>query len=77
MRTPRYTLEDTHHGGVENVEKMTPPSWGGGSKMEKKLPPLFCVRNHESFGVFYFEPKKGFWVLTPWGLYGAEWYERS
>ena len=39
-------------------------------------PPLFWVENHESFGFFYFEPKKYFRVLTPWGLYGAEWDER-
>ena len=25
---------------------------GGGSKMSKKCPPPFCVRNHESFGFF-------------------------
>ena len=27
-------------------------------------------------GFSYFEPKKCFWVPTPWGLYGAEWDER-
>ena len=40
--------------------------------------PLFWVENHESFGFFFdFEPKKCFRVPTPWGLYGAEWDERS
>ena len=34
------------------------------------------VENHESFGFFYFEPKKCFQVPTPWGLYGAEWDKR-
>ena len=46
---------------------------GGGSKND---PPFFWIENHESFGFFDFGPKKCFRVLTPWGLYGAEWDAR-
>ena len=47
---------------------------GGGQKM---TPPFCWVENQESFGFFFdFEPKKGFRVPTPWGLYGAESDER-
>ena len=41
--------------------------------VKKRSPPFFCVQNHESFGFSRFEPKKWLRVLTPWGLYGAEW----
>ena len=47
-------------GGVKNVEKMTSPFF------VSEIMNLF----------FYFEPKKCCRVLTPWGLYGAEWDER-
>ena len=48
-------------GGIENVEKMTPPFFG--SRIMNLL-------------VFFdFQPKKCFRVRTPWGLYGAEWDE--
>ena len=50
---------------------------GGVGGVSKNDPPLFWVKNHESFGFFDFEPKKCFRVPTPWGLYGAEWDERS
>ena len=45
----------------------------GGQKCRNNDAPFFCVRNHASFGFFDFEPKKCFWVLNPWGLYGVEW----
>ena len=40
-------------------------------------PPLFWVEIMNLLVIFDFEPKKCFRVLTPWGLYGAEWDERS
>ena len=40
------------------------------------MTPLFWVKNHESFGFFNVEPKRFFRVLTPWGLYVAEWNKR-
>ena len=50
-------------GGVKNVAKNDPPFFG--SKIMNLL-------------VFFdYEPKKCFRVPTPWGLYGAEWDERS
>ena len=51
--------------------------WGGGWESEND-PPFSLGQSHESFGFFFdFEPKKCFRVPTPWGLYGAEWDERS
>ena len=50
-------------GGVKNVDKMTLPFFG------PKIMNLLVF--------FDFEPKKCFRVPTLWGLYGAEWDERS
>ena len=51
--------------------------WGGGSKMLNKRPPPFFGSKIMNLLVFFdFEPKNGFRVRTPWGLYGAEWDER-
>ena len=50
-------------GGVKNVEKNDPPPFFGSKIMNLSV-------------FFDFEPKKCFWVPTPWGLYGAEWGER-
>ena len=50
-------------GGVNNVEKPTPPFFG--SKIMNLLVFLDV------------EPKKCFRVPTPWGLCGAEWDGRS
>ena len=47
---------------------------GGGSKMSKNTP-LFRVEN--LLAAFNFEPKKCFRVMTPWGMYGAEWDRQS
>ena len=47
---------------------------GGGQKM---TPPCFGSKIMNLLVSFDFEPKKYFRVLTPWGLYGAEWDERS
>ena len=46
--------------------------------VEKRPPPFFLGSKIMNLLVFFdFEPKKCFRVLTPWGLYGAEWDERS
>ena len=47
---------------------------GGGQKM---TPPFFGSKIMNLLVFFDFEPKKCFRVPTPWGLYGAEWDERS
>ena len=47
--------------------------WGGGSKMSKNDPPFFGSKIMNLLVFFNFEPKKCFWVPTPWGLYGVEW----
>ena len=43
---------------------------GGGGRGSKIDPPFFWVENQESFGFFYFEPKKCVRVPTPWGGVG-------
>ena len=48
--------------------------WGGGQKM---TPPFFGSKIMNLLVFFDFEPKKFFRVPTLWGLYGAEWDERS
>ena len=46
--------------------------------MSKKMtPPFFGSKIMNLLVFFDFEPKKCFRVPTPWGLYGAEWDERS
>ena len=47
---------------------------GGGFK--KNDPPFFGLKIMNLLVFFDFEPKKCFWVPTPWGLCGAEWDER-
>ena len=50
----------------------------GVSKMSKNDPPPFFGSKIMNLLVFFeFEPKKCFRVPTPWGLYAAEWDERS
>ena len=47
---------------------------GGGQKM---TPPFFGSKIMNLLVFFDFEPKQCFRVPTLWGLYGAEWDERS
>ena len=42
----------------------------------KMTAPFFGLKIMNLLVFLYFEPKKCFWVSTPWGLYGAEWDER-